>query len=67
MFQLVRRSDTIPIQPFDFNRNLREVLEELINAKYANRVIADVGLVRKGLMCNCSRYFDLCPIPRSTC
>ena len=45
MFQLVRRSDTIPIQPFDFNRNLREVLEELINAKYANRVIADVGLV----------------------
>jgi len=45
MFQLVRRSDTIPIQPFDFNRDLKQVLEELINEKYSNRVIADVGLV----------------------
>jgi DNA-directed RNA polymerase III subunit RPC8 len=45
MFQLVRRSDTMPIKPFDFNRDLKQVLIELINEKYANHVIADVGLV----------------------
>ena len=45
MFQLVRRSDTMPIQPCDFNRNLQSVLVKLINEKYANHVIADVGLV----------------------
>jgi DNA-directed RNA polymerase III subunit RPC8 len=45
MFQLIRRSDTMPIIPFDFNRDLRQVLMELINEKYANRVVADVGLV----------------------
>ena len=45
MFQLVRRSDTMPIVPFDFNRDLKQVLIELINEKYANHVIADVGLV----------------------
>ena len=45
MFQLVRRSDTMPIKPCDFNRDLRQVLIELINEKYANQVIADVGLV----------------------
>jgi DNA-directed RNA polymerase subunit E'/Rpb7 len=35
----------MPIIPFDFNRDLRQVLMELINEKYANRVVADVGLV----------------------
>jgi DNA-directed RNA polymerase III subunit RPC8 len=44
MFILTRISDVIPVPPELFDADYSEVLIEEIDRKYANKVIADVGL-----------------------
>ena len=44
MFVLIRRTDSIPIDPSLFDQNLHAVLRRLIDVKYANKVLQDVGL-----------------------
>ncbi|KAF1319949.1 DNA-directed RNA polymerase, partial [Globisporangium splendens] len=44
MFVLTRLSDVIPVNPELFDTDYTKVLVEEIDRKYANKVIADVGL-----------------------
>jgi DNA-directed RNA polymerase III subunit RPC8 len=44
MFVLTRISDVIPVAPDLFEEDYQKVLVEEIDRKYANKVIADVGL-----------------------
>lgn len=44
MFVLASISDTVQIAPCSFGRPIDEVLREQIDAKYAGRVVIDVGL-----------------------
>lgn len=44
MFVLTRLSDVIPVAPDLFDADYTQVLTEEIDRKYANKVIADVGL-----------------------
>lgn len=44
MFVLTRISDVIPVNPELFDADYTKVLVEEIDRKYANKVIADVGL-----------------------
>lgn len=44
MFVLTKITDIIPIQPAEFSRPTEEALENVINTKYANRVIHNTGL-----------------------
>jgi DNA-directed RNA polymerase III subunit RPC8 len=44
MFVLTRLSDVIPVAPALFDADYTQVLVEEIDRKYANKVVADVGL-----------------------
>ncbi|CDO56427.1 similar to Saccharomyces cerevisiae YKL144C RPC25 RNA polymerase III subunit C25 [Geotrichum candidum] len=44
MFNLTKISDLIRLPPDEFSLPLSEALEDLINAKYSNKVIHNVGL-----------------------
>ena len=44
MFILVEVRDTMRVEPSQFNRDLHEVVTDLMDEKYSNRVIPDVGL-----------------------
>lgn len=44
MFVLTRISDVIPVSPELFDADYTQVLVEEIDRKYANKVVADVGL-----------------------
>lgn len=52
MFVLVLRSDAIAVQPAAFNQDIQTTLRELIDTKYANKVLPGVGL------CLCMYDFD---------
>ena len=45
MFLLVERKDIIVVQPEYFGDNLEDVIKFLINEKYSNNILQDVGLV----------------------
>jgi DNA-directed RNA polymerase III subunit RPC8 len=45
MFLLVERQDIIVIKPEYFGDNLEDVIKYLINEKYSNNILQDVGLV----------------------
>ena len=45
MFVLVERKDIIVVQPEYFGDNLEDVIKFLINEKYSNNILQDVGLV----------------------
>ena len=51
MFILTTIEDVVPIVPADFGKKSRQVVEDNINHKYANRVIHKVGL--------CICFYDL--------
>jgi DNA-directed RNA polymerase subunit RpoE len=53
MFILVEVRDTMRVEPSQFNRDLHEVVTDLVDEKYSNRVIPDVGL------CVCVHSLDL--------
>ncbi|KAK9333547.1 RNA polymerase III subunit Rpc25-domain-containing protein [Lipomyces starkeyi] len=44
MFVLSKFSDLVRIEPSKFSKSTEEALEDEINAKYANKVVQDVGL-----------------------
>lgn len=44
MFIVISRTDSVRLSPADLGRDVQELLAEDIDAKYANRVIPDIGL-----------------------
>lgn len=44
MFMLSTITDVVPIHPSEFGKRTRQVIEDSINVKYADRVVHKVGL-----------------------
>ena len=44
MFIVVSRDEAVRVPPAELGRDLRDLLADDIDAKYANRVLPDIGL-----------------------
>jgi DNA-directed RNA polymerase III subunit RPC8 len=57
MYVLVEMRDIVHVKPWQFDQDLRLIVEEELNKKYANKVIYEVGL--------CIALFDILKIEDS--
>ena len=57
MYVLVEMRDIVHVKPWQFDHDLRVIIEEELNKKYANKVIYQVGL--------CIALFDIIKIEDS--